>query len=134
MKRSILVAAAALIVAATAGAQASKSATDSKPPKYKKHLPKTLVKEAKITETQAADAALKAVPGAAIDNMSLEKEKDGKLMYAYDLKTKGKAGYDEVHIDAMTGTVVSTSHETKAEEKAEKKAPAKKPPVANKKP
>ena len=130
MKRMFFVAGLALAVAGAAPGQASKSAA-AKPPKYKKHLPAALVKEAKLKEPQAADSARKAIPGATIDNMALEKDKDGKLIYAYDLKTKDKKGYDEVRIDAMTGAVVGNVHETKAEEKAEKKAP-KKPPTAKK--
>ena len=52
--------------------------------------------------------------------MELEKE-DGQFIYSYDLKTAGKPGIDEVHVDAMTGAVVSNAHETPAEEKAEAK-------------
>ena len=139
MKRSLLVAGLVVVFAATAQAQVPKSASASKPHKYKRSLPAALVKEAKITEPQAADAALKAVPGASIDKMELEKE-NGALIYSYDLKTKGKSGVDEVHVDAITGAVVSNVHETKAQEKAEaakekadKKAATKKPPT-NKKP
>ena len=134
MKRTLLVAALIAAVASTAQAQAPKSAAASKPHKYKKTMPKALVKEAKITEPQAADAAMKAVPGATIDRMELEKE-NGALIYSYDLKTKGKPGLDEVHVDATTGAVVSNVHETKADEakeKAERKAVTRKPPATKK--
>src|SRR4051812_15465277 len=89
-------------------------------PTYKHTLPKALQKDAKITETAAADAAMKAVPGAKIQSVDLEKE-DGKLLYSYDMKTAGKAGIDEVRVDATTGAVIDTKHETAKEEKAEKK-------------
>lgn len=111
---------------------------------YPRDLPAALVKEAKIPEPAAARAALKAVPGARIEKMELEKE-DRQFIYSYDLKTPGKAGIDEVHVDAMTGAVVSKVHESPAEEKAEaakerqerkdaKKPVAKKPPTAAKTP
>src|ERR1041385_2244086 len=77
VKRTLFI--AGLLVAFTAGAQAqaTKSPTTkppaAKPHKYKKVLPKALAKDAKVTETQAADAAMKAVPGATIDRVELEK-------------------------------------------------------------
>lgn len=66
----------------------------------------------------AASVALRTVPGSVIEKMELEHE-DGKFIYSYDLKTPGKAGIDEIHIDAMTGVVVKRVHETPADEKAE---------------
>jgi len=59
--------------------------------------------------------------------VELEMEK-GKLIYSYDLKTEGKSGADEVHVDAMTGKVMSVHHESAAMEKkeaAEEKKPKK---------
>jgi uncharacterized membrane protein YkoI len=128
MKGTTLVAALSLFaLAGTASAQAPQ-ATAKKPvkhaeaaaPKYKRTLPKKLRAEAKITEAAAADAAMKAVPGAKIQSVELEKE-NNQLFYSYDMKTAGKAGVDEVHIDALTGSVLSNQHETPKEEKAEKK-------------
>lgn len=103
---------------------------------YKKDLPAKLVKEAKITEPAAAEAALKAVPGGVIEKMELEKE-DGKFIYSYDIKVPGKSGIQEVHIDAMTGALVANVHETPADEAAEKAKDAKeaaKATAAKKKP
>ena len=153
MKRqSVLLACAAMLVSTVAFAQAPKSAAKSAKPKYHRDLPKALVKEATVKEDAAAEAAKAAVPGATISSVELEKE-NGKLIYSYDLKTAGKTGIDEVHVDAMTGAVISNAHETPADEKAEKKAEkkekkadkkedkqeakkpdTKKPPVAEKKP
>jgi len=84
-----------------------------------------VAEEAKITEATAAEAVLKAVPGGVIQSVELEKE-DGKFIYSYDVKTSGKSGIDEVHVDAMTGAVVGNVHETPADEKKEaaKAAPA----------
>jgi uncharacterized membrane protein YkoI len=93
-------------------------------PKYARDLPAKLVKEAKITEETAAATALKAVPGGKIDKMELERE-DGKLLYSYDIKLAGKTGVEEVHVDAMTGKLLSNTHESPADEKAEKAKEAK---------
>ena len=151
MKHTVI---AALLMAATVGSAdayaqatkpqartpASKSAAvpaAQKPakPAYRRKLPASLMKEAKITESAAADLAKAAEPGATITEMALEKEA-GKLIYSYDLKTAGKTGVDEVHIDAMTGAVIGTTHESPKQEKAEK-SKAKKPattPAKTKKP
>jgi uncharacterized membrane protein YkoI len=93
-------------------------------PKYARDLPAKLVKEAKVTEDVAAATALKAVPGGKIDKMELEKE-GGKLLYSYDIKVTGKTGVEEVHVDAMTGKLLSNEHESPADEKAEKAKEAK---------
>ena len=85
---------------------------------YKKEIPDSLAKKAKVTEAQAAEAAMKRVPKGKIEAVELEPEK-GRLIYSYDLKTPGKSGIDEVHIDAMTGKVIGFEHETPAMEKKE---------------
>src|SRR5262249_42259084 len=69
---------------------------------YKKDIPDSLAKRAKVTESAAAEMAQKRVPKGKIEGVELEMEK-GKLIYSYDLKTEGKSGADEVHVDAMTG-------------------------------
>lgn len=120
---------------APAKAPAASAAAKPAKPKYKRKLPASLMKEAKITESAAADLAKGAVPNATITEMALEKEA-GKLIYSYDLKTAGKTGVDEVHIDALTGTVIGTTHESPKQEKAES-AKDKKPastPAKTKKP
>lgn len=132
--------AAAVVIVSPARAQAPAAAPAQPPkvvakPKYARDLPAKFVKEAKITESAAAEAALKAVPGGVIEKMELEKE-DGKFIYSYDIKTPGKSGIDEVHVDAMTGTIVGNAHETPADQKAEaaKDAKAKAAPPKPKKP
>lgn len=91
---------------------------------YKKELPDSLVKQAKVTEEVAAKAALKRVPKGEIQTVELEKEK-GRLIYSYDVKVAGKSGIDEVAVSAVTGKVVAFSHETPADEKKEAAADAK---------
>ena len=73
------------------------------------------------------------VPKGHIEAMELENE-DGKFIYSYDVKTPGKSGTDEVHVDAMTGKVIGLVHETPAMEKKEAAADAKAAKSAKTKP
>ena len=122
MKGKLVAATAAVALLATRGyAQAS----------YKKNVPDSLAKQAKITEAAAATAALARVPKGTIESVELEREK-GKLIFSYDIKTGGKSGIDEVNIDAVTGKIIAFAHESPAAEKKEaaedaKAAPTKKP-------
>jgi uncharacterized membrane protein YkoI len=114
LKYTLAAALAALTIAGTAGAQN----TAAKPKSYHKDIPAALAKEAKVSEPDAATAALKGYPRGKIDKVELEKE-DGKFIYSYDIKVSGKKGVEEVHVDAMTGQVVSAMHESPAMEKKE---------------
>jgi Peptidase propeptide and YPEB domain len=101
---------------------------------YKRDLPDSLVKQAKIAEDVAAATAQKRVPKGKIESVELEKE-GGKLIYSYDIKTAGKSGIDEVQVSAVSGKIVSFAHETPAAEKKEAAEEAKaKPAVSPKKP
>jgi hypothetical protein len=102
---------------------------------YKKDIPDSLAKQAKITESAAAATAQARVPKGVIQGVELEKEK-GKLIYSYDIKTAGKSGIDEVNVDAMSGKIIAFGHESAADEKKEAAEDAKaakktkKPPVS----
>jgi uncharacterized membrane protein YkoI len=88
--------------------------------------------EAKIAEPAARATALAKVPGGHVKKFELERE-NGKLLYSYDIATKGKSGIDEVQVDAITGSVIgSVQHENAAKEKAEAKAEAKEAKAAKK--
>src|SRR5215475_2005070 len=121
---SLAVSAVALLASVGPMAQAQTKSTSTPAAKYKRDLPAKLVKEAKISEETAAATALKAVPNGKISSVELEKE-DGKFIYSYDVKVPGKSGIEEVHVDAMTGELVSNVHESPADEKAEKAKEAK---------
>lgn len=108
----VLLATAAL--ASTAGAQGS----------YKKDIPDSLAKHAKVTEAAAAATAQARVPKGKIESMELEREK-GKLIYSFDIKTEGKSGIDEVNVDATTGKILLFEHESPKAEKKEAAADAK---------
>jgi len=115
MKLRYLAVVAALAVA---GSSARAQAT------YKRQIPDSLVKAAKITEAAAAETAHKRVPNATIASVELERE-NGRLIYSYDMTTKGKSGVDEVNVDAVTGKIISVAHESPVTEKKEAAAEAK---------
>ena len=141
MNLTKLIAVALVVAASNAGAQGgptTKAASKPKAAAYKKDLPDSLVREAKIAESAAAATALAKVPNGKLAGVELERE-GGKLLYSYDIKVAGKKGIDEVQVDAMTGGVIGkVVHESAAAEKKEaadetkeKKAAAKtkKPPM-----
>jgi len=132
-------AAAALFVIVSAGTAAAQqptakqaakpaakhqAATKTAAPKHESQ--KALRAEAKIKEDSARKVALAQVPGGKITKHELERE-NGKLIYSFDIKTQGKSGRDEVHIDAVTGAMISNNHESPAAEKKEAKQAAKTP-------
>ena len=86
-----------------------------------------LMKEAKVTEAAALATALKEVPGGKVQEKELERE-NGKLIYSIILKVAGKAGVEEINVDAMTGAIVNKEHENDAKP-APAKAPAKAVPA-----
>ncbi|MEO7711926.1 MAG: PepSY domain-containing protein [Gemmatimonadaceae bacterium] len=115
----ILTTIVAIIVALPASMQAQ--ATKAAPP----HETMAQLKaEAKVSSSTARATALALVPKGKVKSGELERE-NGRLIYSFDIATKGKSGIDEVQVDAITGTVLSNTHETPAMEKAEAKADAK---------
>jgi uncharacterized membrane protein YkoI len=117
----------------TLGAAASPLAAQAsqQPHSYKRDLPAALVKQATVTESDAAKTAEARVKNGHIEAVELENE-GGKLLYSYELKVPGKSGIEEVNVDAKTGKVVNTEHESPktekkeaAQEKKETKKPAK---------
>lgn len=76
--------------------------------------------EAKISRADAEKTALAKVPGGTIKEGELEKEK-GKLIWSFDITTRGSSDIKEVQVDAITGQVLSVETETAAAEAKEKK-------------
>lgn len=123
---ALIVAGATLAVAAPAGAQAA----SSHPPMAKKTAAMQqqatvkvkestpgLAAQATISADSAQKLALAEVKRGWVREAELEMEQ-GTLVYSYDIKARGKAGIEEVLIDAKTGAVVSKKHESaKAEAK-----------------
>jgi len=93
---------------------------------YPKDLPAALVKQATVSEPMAAKTAIARVPKGRIQAVELEAE-NGRLIYSYEIKVAGRKGIEEVNVNAKTGAVVSTEHETPATEKREAKEEAKSP-------
>ena len=122
----VLAALAAITISSTmASAQAAK-------PAAKHETMAQLKAEAKITEAAAKVTALAKVPGGHVKASELERE-NGKLLYSFDIATKGKSGIDEVQVDAITGAQIGTVvHETAKMEKAEAKAEKKEAKAAAK--
>ncbi|MDB4916241.1 MAG: PepSY domain protein [Gemmatimonadetes bacterium] len=125
MKKTLTFLAIALVATSSLGAQAAK----------KTETQAQLKAQAKISAADAEKTALALVPGGKVKEHELEKE-NGKLIWSFDIATKGKSGIDEVQIDAITGAQVGkVVHETAKDEKAEaaaekkeaKAAKAKKP-------
>ena len=81
-----------------------------------------LAKQAKITQQQAQEIALKRAPGT-VESGELEKE-HGKLVYSFDIRN-AKGTIDEVQVSAITGKVVRVEHENKKQEEAEKRKESK---------
>ncbi len=91
---------------------------------YKRDLPDSLKAHAKVAEDAAAKTALAKVPKGAISSVELERE-SGKLLYSYDITVPGKKGVEEVHVDAVSGKLLSIEHESPSTEKKEAAADAK---------
>jgi len=116
MQRSLGIAAAFVVFGASSAAAQSTT--------YKRDIPDSLAKEAKVTESAAAAAAQKRVPKGTIQAVELERE-GGRLLYSYELKVPGKTGIDEVNVDAKTGKSLRTEHESPAKERMEAAADTK---------
>lgn len=108
-------------------AQAPAKATTTAKPKPKVESQAALAKEAKVSLVDATATALKEIPGGKVAAHELERE-DGKLIYSFDIKVAGKSGIDEVAVDAMTGAMITKTHETPEDEAKEKAADAKAKP------
>ncbi len=98
--------------------QAQATATPLVEVKLKEERP-GLLAQAKVTDAAARQAALAKVPGGSIVQAEIEMEK-GTLIYSYDVRVMGKAGIEEVAVDARTGAILSVEHESAADEAAEK--------------
>jgi Peptidase propeptide and YPEB domain len=102
-----------LCVSAGAGAQASR------PPSPMKEDAPGLLAKAHVTPDSARALARARVPAAEIAEEGIEME-HGKLVYSFDMKTRGRRGIDEVVIDAVSGAIISVEHEGPAQEAAER--------------
>ena len=77
-----------------------------------------LMAEAKVGRPEATTAALARVPDGAVKSAELEKE-NGALIWSFDMTRPGTRDVSEVHVDAMSGKVLSVEKETPAQERRE---------------
>jgi len=112
-RKFALVASLLMVVSAQAGAQ-------NPTVKVKEEKP-GLLKQATVAPAAAIKRAQRVVPNGTITSAELERE-DGKLIYSFDIKVRGKPGIEEVNIDARTGAVLAHEHEGPAQERAEARA------------
>ena len=127
--KSMLVSLVAILLVAFSAAGAAKKAPCSIHPK--KDTPQSeLAGMAKVTQADAqktALAILKDPTKATIKQAELESE-HGCLVFSFDVAIEGKTGVQEIQVDAGTGKVLSSKHESAKAEAAEKakEAPKKK--------
>lgn len=130
MKVITNIAIAALALTAVAGtvsaqATAAKATTKVAVHRMKKTATEAdLMKEARISKDSATAIARARLPGATVSSAEIERE-NGRLIWSFDMKTAGKAGIDEVNVNARTGKVVGeTQHENPKTETKEAKQEA----------
>jgi len=77
-----------------------------------------LMKETKVTKSQAEKAALTKVPDGVIKSAELEKE-HGLLIWSFDIAKPGTKNITEVQVDAKTGKIASVQIETPKDQASE---------------
>jgi Peptidase propeptide and YPEB domain len=70
-----------------------------------------LIKEAKVTKSQAAKIALTKIRGGIVKSAELEKE-HGLLIWSFDVAKPGTKNITEIQVDAKTGRIASVQIET----------------------
>ena len=76
--------------------------------------------KAKVSKADAQKTALARVTNGKVVDSELEEEK-GRLIWSFDLATPGTKDITEVHVDAITGEVITVEKETPADQAKEKK-------------
>jgi uncharacterized membrane protein YkoI len=79
--------------------------------------------KARVSKAAAMKTALAKVPGGKVKEGELEEE-NGKLIWSFDIATKGSKDITEVAVDAITGEIVAVATETPADQAKEKLADA----------
>lgn len=64
----------------------------------------------RVSMAAARKTAMQRVPNSAVIREEFE-HKHGKPVYTFNLQTMGKTGYDEVSVDANTGSILKVEHE-----------------------
>jgi len=74
--------------------------------------------EAKVSESDARQAALAKVPNGTVKESELERE-NGHLQWSFDIKTPDSKDITEVNVDAISGEVINVAKEAPEDEKSE---------------
>lgn len=74
-----------------------------------------------ITQDQATQTAMQAVPGGRVKSVELEHE-GGRDVWSFDITRHGIKGATEIQVDAKSGAIVSRKHESAAAEAHEAKS------------
>ncbi len=74
-----------------------------------------LMKQAKITKTEAEQIALVKVSRGIVKSAEIEKEK-GHLVWSFDIARPGTHDITEVLVDAKTGRIISTQTESPSDQ------------------
>jgi hypothetical protein len=77
-----------------------------------------LMKEARISKSQAEKTALAKIPNGAIKSGELERE-HGKLVWSFDIGTNSTKNVTEVQVDAKSGKIISVKTETPVDQARE---------------
>lgn len=80
-----------------------------------------LLKQAKISKTQAEKIAMAKVPNGKIQSAEIENEHNA-LVWSFDITTPGTKNITEVLVNAKTGTIVDVSTENAGDQAKEKAA------------
>jgi uncharacterized membrane protein YkoI len=77
-----------------------------------------LMKQAKISKTQAEKVALTKVPNGTIQSGEIERE-HGKLVWSFDIAATHTKNVTEVQVDAKSGKIISVKTETPVDQAKE---------------
>lgn len=69
----------------------------------------------RVSMEVARAEALRLVPGGRITGEELEKE-DGHWIYSFDVAVEGRAGVQELHVDALTGKLLEAGEGAEEDE------------------
>ena len=108
--------ATAAFAAALVLASATRGAAQQGHPRHETEA--QLRRQARVPEAQARRTALARVRNGRVRSHELERE-HGRLIWSYDIAVPGRAGIEEVAVDAVTGRVVAQEHESPADERRE---------------
>jgi len=108
MNRIALFTLAALLVVGATGVAAAQNPTDTvhkAAPAYRRTVPDSLLKLAKISEDSARGLAMGKVPSGTLQAVMLQRLR-GKLVWSFVIRDPAKAGNTEVYVDATSGGFV----------------------------